>query len=141
MIDSPAFIPKFTHETGCLMNSAFTPDTITVNGAKYVRVKIPDRLSIHYMTDNHLFVPLKGNTLDDLLSHADAVASKYPYGSLGPVSICESDKEIRRVGTMVHQYPDKPQEWEEGKAKWKAAIQHDQDVMELLMHHSTREGD
>jgi hypothetical protein len=121
------------------MDAAFTPDTITINGAKYARVQVPDRLSIHYMTDNHLFVPLKGNTLDDLLAHVDVVAAKHPYGSLGPVIICEGDREIRRVGPMVHQYPGKHQEWAEGKAKWKAAIEHDKDATSLLSRHSPRE--
>ncbi len=103
--------------------------------------QVPDRLSIYYMTDNHLFVPLKGNTLDDLLAHADAIAGKYPYGSLGPVIICEGDREIRRVGPMVHQCPSKPQEWEAGKARWKGAIEQDKDAMSLLLRHSPREGD
>jgi hypothetical protein len=121
------------------MDSTFTPDTITVNGAEYARVRRPDRLSIHYMTDNHLFIPLRGNTLDSLLDHADAVASKHPYGSIGTVIVCEGDREIRRIGHMVHQHPNKPQEWQDGKARWKAAIEQDRDAMSLLSYHPTRE--
>jgi hypothetical protein len=121
------------------MDPAFTPDTITVNGAEYVRVRRPDRLSIHYMTDNHCFIPLKGNTLDALMDHADAVASEYPYGSIATVIICEGDKEIRRIGHMVHHYPSKPQKWQDGKARWKTDIEQDQDAMSLLLYHPTRE--
>jgi hypothetical protein len=96
----------------------------------------PTSISFWFMHDGHWFTRLQGATLDEILAHADAVelSEDGSYGALCPATLKRGDKEIRRVGPMVHargsSHPK--DQWMIGKAEWKAALSADPDVQRIL---------
>ncbi len=110
---------------------------VIIDGVRYVPdPQHADRMSIYYMHDNHCFTKLKGTTLDEILAHADEIKDGEwgSYGALCPVHLLSGNREVRRVGDMVHagSSKDSKGKWEEGKAKWRKQVEADPDVMRLL---------
>jgi hypothetical protein len=97
---------------------------------------VPDSLSLYFMHDGHWFTKLEGNTVDEMLEHADAIESSEDgsYGSLCPISLMRGKREIRTVGQMVHSRgsSDSKDMWNKGKAAWKAVVMADTDVQRIL---------
>jgi hypothetical protein len=96
----------------------------------------PDSLSVYFMHDGHWFTELKGNTLDEILAHADAIESSEDgsYGMLCDITLLRGKREIRRVGPAVHARgsKDSKDKWNKGKAEWKAAAESDPDIQRIL---------
>ena len=105
------------------------PHTITVDGVRYVRAAL--RVSAHVMYDCHLFRPLGGRTVDDLLAdwRRECAAPEERYGRpyLCPVIVLQEERELRRVGPMVFRVAD-----EAGVAAWRSALLDDPDIPALL---------
>jgi hypothetical protein len=99
-------------------------------------IDMPDSLNVAFMHDGHWFTRLEGNTLDEILAHADEIESGEDgsYGSLCPIILLRGTKEIRRVGPMAHARgsKDPKDHWIKGKAEWKAAAEADPDVQRIL---------
>lgn len=87
---------------------------------------IPDRISVHYMHDNHTFTPLEGS-LADVLTRAKQLGKESPYGSLCPPILCRGNKEIRRIGEHVH-----ARDTLGDTSKWEAAVMADEDAVRLF---------
>jgi hypothetical protein len=62
------------------------------------------KFSFWYMHDNHTFTRLKSSTIDEMCKEAFEIGKESPYGMLCPVTVlnAETDKELRRVGSIVH---------------------------------------
>ena len=95
----------------------------------------PLRVVFTYMADCHVFAPLSGSTLDEIVEHAitfNADAEWGSYGSLCPVSVLRGKRELRRVGSMVHfrQRGDRGDPL--AIAAWIAACDKDPDIMRWL---------
>lgn len=120
------------------------PDTISVDGVRYKRLdRIANRISSHVMYDCHLFRPLKGATVDELIIdwQLECATPEDRYGQpmLCPVIVLEDDKEIRRVGKMVFPATDyRPQTkvGEDVKA-FRHALLSDPDISRILAARAT----
>lgn len=112
-------------------------ESVIINGVRYVPdSKHVDGVRFYFMHDNHTFTRLKGDTLDELLAHADDVeAGEHgAYGMLCPAILLHGEKDVRRVGPPVHARgkEDSRRQWEAGKVKWRKAMAADDDVMRLM---------
>lgn len=96
----------------------------------------PTSMYVSFMHDGHCFTRLEGNTLDEILAHADSIEAGEDgsYGSLCPAILMRGKREIRRVGEMVHARgsKDPKDQWIKGKKEWKAALSADPDVQRIL---------
>jgi hypothetical protein len=111
---------------------------VRIDGVQYVPVTMkpadsdaPDRASVYYMHDNHLFTPLDlTGGVSYLLEQARQLAMESPGGMLCPVTLLRGKQEIRRVGVGV------PAGWRGEGLKdttaWEAAVRADVDAMRLL---------
>ena len=110
---------------------------VMIDGVRYVRdPSYADGIKFYFMHDNHSFTKLKGDTLREILAHADEIESGEwgSHGALCPAILMHGDKEVRRVGTMVHARgsKDPKDHWEQGKAKWLKELFDDADVQRLM---------
>ncbi len=110
---------------------------VIINGVRYVpEQKHADGVRFYFMHDNHTFTRLKGDTLDEVLAHADAVeAGEHgSYGMLCPAKILHGKKDVRSVGPTVHARGsrDPKDHWNAGKVEWRKALEADADVMRLM---------
>lgn len=110
---------------------------VIINGVRYVPAEAcPDEVRVYYMHDNHTFTRLHGNTLDDLLDHADRVESSKQgsFGMLCPADLLRNGKAVRRVGPCVYARGSKePKDyWNDQKVKWRMAMEKDAGVMRSL---------
>lgn len=120
------------------------PDTISVDGVRYKRLdRIANRVSSSAMYDCHLFRPLKGATVDELIIdwQLECITPDDRYGKpmLCPVIVLEYNKEIRRVGKMVfpaEQYRPQSKVDEDVRA-FRHALLSDPDVSRLLAERIT----
>lgn len=112
-------------------------DTVIINGVRYVPADLPPgEVRFYFMHDNHTFTRLKGETLDDVLAHADAVEAgpRGSYGMLCPAILLRGGKECRRVGPAAHARgsKDPKDEWDAAKAAWRQAMEADPDVCRIM---------
>jgi hypothetical protein len=112
-------------------------DTVIINGVRYVPAALPpDEVRFYFMHDNHVFTRLKGETLDDVLAHADAVEAgpRGSYGMLCPAILLRGGKECRRVGPAAHARgsKDPKDEWDAAKAAWRQAMEADPGVCRIM---------
>jgi hypothetical protein len=106
---------------------------VMIDGVRYVpATPRGNKVSIWYMHDNHCFSQLEGKTIKDILKEADRIEKESSYGALCPVIVLAGDKELRRVGPMVHSHGKDKKEWEEGKKRWKEVIEKDNEIMEII---------
>jgi len=110
---------------------------VMIDGVRYVRdPSYADGIVFFYMHDNHCFTKLKGETLKEVLAHADEIESGVngSHGALCSAVLMSGDKEVRRVGTMAHARgsKDPKDHWEEGKAKWLKELMADPDVKRIM---------
>lgn len=112
------------------------PSEVIIDGIRYVPAEaIAVRISIFYMFDNHTFRQLtrKGevDTIEFILEQARAIAltEEGYHGGLCPACILDAnDKELRRIGPMIHANTDGLQD----PAKWEKALRADPDAIRLL---------
>jgi len=111
---------------------------VIIDGVRYAPInqQVATEARFYYMHDGHYFTRLKGNTLDEVIAHADTVESGEcgSYGMLCPVIVMACDKELRRVGPPAHSYGpnDEQGRWGIGKVAWREAVEADPDIMRLL---------
>lgn len=138
--------PEQNHTQG-----PYPPDRITLNGVEYVRPGVeaaPDCVSIHGMYDMHLFHPIKGATVDEVIENwrqhnrelQPAMVGGHKVDDLGPSNLCPAivlrgDKELRRVGQMI--FPrdtanDRAGCDEDKLRAWRDALLADPDIPRLL---------
>jgi hypothetical protein len=112
-----------------------TPNVIVVDGVNYIRQNpIPDTVSTWSMHDAHYFVELKGSSVDELIEQWRGLEVGH---SLCPVRLKVGDKQIRKVGKMVHAiYDSSPADakalQDEDLRAWREALLDDADVVRLL---------
>ncbi len=112
-------------------------ESVIINGVRYVPdPHHVDGVLFYFMHDNHTFTRLRGKTLDEVLSHADAVETgkRGSYGMLCPAMLMNGKKEVRHVGPPAHARgsKDPKDNWNAGKAAWLVAVKADADVMRLM---------
>ena|SRR6185437_8503399 len=119
---------------------AALPDVITVDGIRYKRIDWrADRLGAHLMYDCHVFRRGKGTTVRELVEDWRKEYNKpgdYGRPVLCPVIVLDGKKELRRVGTMVHEiYQDTPANRAKQQREiqeWIDACESDPDIPRLL---------
>ena len=107
--------------------------TVFIDGVLYVPAE-PDEVRFYYMHDNHTFTRLLGNTLEEILIHADAVEAVSSFGMLCDAVLMRQGKEFARVGTVVHSGSSKDSKdaWNSGKEVWLRILKENKDVMRIL---------
>lgn len=91
-----------------------------------------NHVKFYFMHDNFTFTCLTGNTVKDIASNAKAVQA-HPGGSYGflcPAIVMAGDKEVRRVGEMVHS--ESSGEWCAGLDDWIECVQADPDISRIM---------
>ena len=90
----------------------------------------PDTISFWVMHDNHTFTEIEGKTLDNVISNIHKEYQKDPWISVCPAILERGDKEIRRVGDVVHFTWTG---WNESMIqKWRSTLEDDEDVRRLM---------
>lgn len=112
-------------------------DVVIVNGIRYVPADLqPDEVRFYFMHDNHTFTRLKGETLADVLAHADAIEAgpRGSHGMLCPAILLRGGQECRRVGPAAHAQglKDSKDKWNSGTAAWRLAMEADPDVSRIV---------
>lgn len=110
-------------------------ESVIINGVRYVPDQMrAESVRFYYMHDSHTFSRLQGKTLDEILAHADTMASKSRCGMLCSPILLFGDKEVRRLKAFAHApcLDSGSVEWEKGKTKWREECEADPDVMRLL---------
>lgn len=100
-------------------------------------------MSVHGIYDMHMFHRYEGATVDELVDNwiahianpIPAIVGGVEYADIGPTALCPAivmcgDKELRRVGPMVHTRDRKPKP--EDVEIYKAALLADPDIPRLL---------
>ena len=110
------------------------PNEITIDGVAYRRVApVPDEVGTWVMFDNHTFHELTGRTVDALIAEWRGLAGE---ANLCPVTLRWGDKELRRVGPMVHdasiRIPGSVERQAMLLAEWRVAVEADADIARLL---------
>jgi hypothetical protein len=85
------------------------------------------------MYEDHMFERLKGNTIEELLNHAEA-CRKIPegkYGMMCPVKIIYSDRSERNVGEQVNV----GNHWQDGIQAWKIVVESDMEIRDFMSKH------
>lgn len=118
---------------------------VVIDGVRYVRdPSHATEVRFFFMHDNHTFTSLRGTTIDEVLAYADRLESGEhgSYGMLCPVVVLNDAKEIRRVGPPAFSRgrADPKDYWNAGKAKWRAAVEADPDVMRVLSSNASNQG-
>jgi hypothetical protein len=123
-------------------------DRINVNGVDYVRAEgqLADRVSIYGMYDMHLFHPIEGATVAQVIANwrahnrkpRPAMVGDRKVDDMGPSSLCpiivlQGKTELRRVGPMVFQRGDDRAACDEVALEaWRTAALSDPDIQRLL---------
>ena len=63
---------------------------------------VPNRIAMHGMYDNHSFIKFSAENVDELLGKWRKTLRDSGDCSLCPVIVIADDKEVRRVGKMLH---------------------------------------
>lgn len=111
------------------------PHSVIIDGVEYAPAKpIAQSVHFYFMYDCHLFSRLDGKTPRDIVAAAKKIQLEHKfasYGSLCPAVVMGEEKEIRRVGPMIHSR--RPGEWNEaGLEEWIAAIEADPDICRIM---------
>jgi hypothetical protein len=88
----------------------------------------PDSISFFWMNDNHTFIRMKGNNLDEIIEHAKQLNNEYPYGMLCPPTLLRNDMDFYRIGKCVHA----GEQFSRNTRKWKREIEQDENAMQLI---------
>lgn len=107
---------------------------------------VADRVAIHGMYDMHLFHPVEGATVDEVIANwrqhnatlHPATVDGREVDDMGPSSLCPAivlagKKELRRVGSMVFQMGNERAACDKAALKaWRDALLADPDIPRLL---------
>lgn len=112
-------------------------DRITINGISYIKEHpAPDCVKFYFMHDSFYFSRLKGSSLEEIAATASALSGTPAgaWGSLCPAILMCGNKEVRRVGPMVHAecVDGSRRKWDDGIQQWIKALSADQDIVRLL---------
>ena len=113
--------------TGDVLWSSFPEETIAM-GRKINDCNQADELSFWFMRDNHTFIKIESNNLNEIIGEYKKISKKYPYGMVCPVTLIRDGDELRRVGANCHV---------DGKgrvkmADWITSISNDDDIKRIL---------
>ncbi len=73
------------------------------SGYTICKTHIPQiRPAFWYMRDNHTFIPIQGEDIEEIKQKAINIAKINPYGMVCPVTIMDGAKEIKRIGKSAH---------------------------------------
>lgn len=107
-----------------------TPPTAPVESSD---PNVPNIVHFYYMHSNHLFTPLRGRTLDQIVEHCNEIREGSYWGMLCPVILLRDETEIRRVGPSAHCHgSENGFTWRDNVSAWIEAVEKDKDIMRLL---------
>ena len=105
----------------------------SLNGPQILHTNLSvTEVRFYYMHGNHTFTRLKGNTLDEILVHADKVVTVDPGGMLCQPILMHKDIEVRRIGVNIHHLSYEPEGWEQEKIRWREAAEKDHDLIYFM---------
>lgn len=116
---------------------------VMIDGVRYVPDPMyPDEVKFYYMHDNHTFSILTGDTIDEVLASADAMAKESRCGMLCSPSLLVGGKEVRRLKSVAHApcCESGDARWLAGVAEWRAECEADSDVMRLVSSNDQAKG-
>jgi hypothetical protein len=90
-------------------------------------------LSFYYMHDRHCFTKLHGDTIDEIIAHANRVRAEDHGGMLCPVVVSENGKEVRRIALGAHcRGLDNDEHWQREVSRWRHEVLADPDARAAL---------
>ena len=106
--------------------------------AKELEILIPPKperwVSFWYMRDNHTFIELTGDSLDQIIEKAKAIERMNPCGMLCSPVVCDLDwKNEKRLSVNAHSGGRfDPEMFQKELILWRASVEADAEVMDLI---------
>jgi len=107
---------------------------VMIDGVRYVPdPTYADEVRFYYMHDNHAFSKLTGDTLEEVLDSAYAMAKESRCGMLCAPMLLAGGKEVRRLNGVAHApCGSDDSKWLAGIAEWRKECEADSDVVRLM---------